>query len=189
MHNIIVCSPSCSLCACRRAQTNKHVLLNCGSPMALHWYTIRQNDVVRLLISWLWSVVPSTNSMYVDSSADSALPVFDLFHNYRPDVALVMDREIHTWELTICNETNILKSCAHKQNRYIQIDSAETALSTSRNSHTHNWSVDFGFVSNVLTSLNQFHIPSLTINLKQQSLNLFYRIHLTFIVTGTTLPI
>jgi len=46
-------------------------------------------------------VVPITNSIYADSSYDNALPVCDLFHNFRPDVAVVIDREIHAWELTI----------------------------------------------------------------------------------------
>jgi len=99
--------PSCSLCKCGWAQRNKHVLSNCGSPTALHRYTSRHNDVLRLLINWCQSVVPSTHSIYTDSSDDSAVPLCDLFHNYRPNVAVVMDSELHTWELTICHETKL----------------------------------------------------------------------------------
>jgi len=95
---------------------NRHVLSNCGSPTVLHRYTTRHNEVLRLLINkWLRTVVPSTHSIYADSSDDSAVPLCDLLHYYRPDVAVVMDREIHTWKLTISHETNMLKSRAYKQ--------------------------------------------------------------------------
>jgi len=112
--------------------------------------------------------MPSTHSIYADSNDNSAFPVCDLFYNYRADVAVVTDREIHTWELTICHETNMLKSCAYKQNRYIHIDSAATLLAGDKKTVTHKIEVStLGFVSNVSDFTKSINIPSLPINLKQ----------------------
>jgi len=44
---------SCPLCSSGKVQTNKHVLSNCSSATALHRYTTRHNDVLKLLIGWL----------------------------------------------------------------------------------------------------------------------------------------
>ena len=58
--------PTCTLCASGAVQTNKHVLSNCSSPTALHRYTTRHNEVLKLLIQWLSTVITKDYSIYSD---------------------------------------------------------------------------------------------------------------------------
>jgi len=49
-------SPNCPLCGGTRSQTNKHVLSNCSSPIALNRYRGRHDSVLVLIARWLQSV-------------------------------------------------------------------------------------------------------------------------------------
>ena len=91
------------LCASGKPQTNKHVLSNCGSLVALHRYTERHNKVLTLLIGWLKSVLAGTQIIYADLLEANILPVADLFNNYRPDIAIADSNSICTLELTVCH--------------------------------------------------------------------------------------
>ena len=42
----------------------------------------------------------------------------DLFQGVRPDIAVVDSHDIHALELTVCHETNLVKSRAYKTNKY-----------------------------------------------------------------------
>ena len=144
--------PSCPLCACGNAQTNKHVLSNCSSATALRRYTSPHDGVLGLLLSWLRSVVPESCAIYTDlGSVSGTLPVCDLFINYRPDIAVMKGKEFHTWELTVCPETNMVKSREYKENKYRLLDKATTSQSGGRKTFTHTIEVStLGFVSNML---------------------------------------
>ena len=61
---------SCPLCSCGKVQTNKHVLPNCSSVTALHGYTTRHNDVLKLLVEWLRAVLPKDKLLYADLDRD-----------------------------------------------------------------------------------------------------------------------
>jgi len=103
-----ITDPSCPLCASNIPQTNKHVLSNCGSARALNRYTIRHNDVLKLIVFWLRSVLSNNKTAYADLNDATlrSLPVCDLFVGCRPDIAVVSDKYIHTWKLTECNASN-----------------------------------------------------------------------------------
>ena len=92
---------SCPLCARGIPQTNKHVLSNCGSATALHRYTVRHNDILSLLISWIKLNISPNQLLYADLLDENALPVCDLFCNCRPDLAVCDANSIHILELTV----------------------------------------------------------------------------------------
>jgi len=98
----------CMLSASVKPQTNKHVLSNCGSLVALHCYTERHNKVLTLLIGWLKSVLAGTQIIYAALLDANILPVADLFNNYRPGIAIADSNSICTLEITVCHETNVV---------------------------------------------------------------------------------
>jgi len=44
-----------------------------------------------------------------------------LFQDLRPDIAIVHNNTIHLLELTVCHETNMIKSRDYKLNKYASI--------------------------------------------------------------------
>jgi hypothetical protein len=106
----------CPLCNC--VQTNKHVLSNCGHKISLSRYTIRHNNILNQLATWINSKIPSTSKLYVDLPTANFLQSADLFNNLRPDLAVVDTNKVHVLELTVCHETNLESSKAYKTNKY-----------------------------------------------------------------------
>src|SRR5437867_3512348 len=80
-----ISDPYCTLCRQNLMQTNKHVLSNCPSQVALLRYTARHNSVLYLVAKWL-------------------------FQNVRPDITILNESSVVTLELTICHESNLIKS-------------------------------------------------------------------------------
>ena len=56
----------------------------------------------------------------------------DLFKNLRPDIAFVDASAIHTWELTICHETNFTSSELYKQNKYRLLENDVSSVAGNR---------------------------------------------------------
>jgi hypothetical protein len=159
---------SCKLCANNIPQTNKHVLSNCSSPVALNRYTIRHNAVLKILLTWLRSSLPSSCCLHADIHEDNVLPVSDLFNNYRPDIAIVSNNELHTLELTVCHETNLVKSRVYKEQKYANLANALTSLMEGKILHTHSIEVStLGFISSTSEFSKALRIKSLSSNLKQ----------------------
>ena len=120
-----------------KPQTNKHVLSNCGSLVALHRSTERHNKVLTLLINWLKSVVAQNQTIYADLSEANILPVADLFKNYRPDIAIAHSNSICTLELTVCHETNAVSSRDYKLDKYKNIADFRSTLAGNRKVYSH----------------------------------------------------
>jgi len=158
---------SCPLCACGKSQTNKHVLSNCGSLTALHRYTVRHNDVLSLLINWFKSNLAADQLLYADLSEPNILPVCDLFKSIRPDAAISDNKSIHTLELTVCHETNIIASRDYKRNKYRNISDCGSSLAGNRKIVPHTIEIStLGFISNISDFTKAVHIPQLPNSLK-----------------------
>ena len=74
--------PLCHLCSSGLPQTNKHVLSNCNSPVALQRYTNRHDDILRILVAWLKSVLPVSAKLHADLTNCDCLSIYDLFDNF-----------------------------------------------------------------------------------------------------------
>src|SRR2546425_2443124 len=114
----ITSDPNCPLCKINQPQTNKHVLANCSSPVALTRYTERHNEVLQILYMWIKSVTSPNQQVLADLKDANNLSTSSLFKNLRPDIAVCDDRSVKVLELTICHETNLQKSKAFKLNKY-----------------------------------------------------------------------
>ena len=159
--------PSCPLCK-SGIQTNKHVISNCPSSVALNRYTARHNNVLMLLINWLKTVISKNQQLWVDLPGIDLQSSGDLFINYRPDIAIVDNTSINTWELTICHETNLIASKRYKINKYSDLRNCCTTLSVGKS--VSNFTVEvstLGFISHISDFLNASKLPMLPIALKQ----------------------
>jgi len=117
-------APSGACPRCGLDQTNKHVLSNCSSPDALARYTDRHNRVLELIARWIVPQLKSNCTLYCDLTLPGARPVCDLFIGFRPDLAIVSPTKIVVGELTICHETNLIKSRDYKLQKYSKLDTA-----------------------------------------------------------------
>jgi Reverse transcriptase (RNA-dependent DNA polymerase)/zinc-binding in reverse transcriptase len=119
--------PSCHLCSSGVPQTNKHVLSNCSSEVALLRYTKRHDDVLRIIVAWIKLVLPIGYKLHADLNCVDCMPISDLFQNCRPDIAVCMQNEIVVLELTVCHETNLTKSRDYKTAKYRDLSNMRTA--------------------------------------------------------------
>ena len=109
--------PKCPLC--QQIQTNKHVLSNCSSNIALQRYTDRHDKVLSILTVWFLHNCKSDRTIYADLDGSNHNQVSDIFISLRPDIAIVgPNKSIDVLELTICHETNVNKSKNYKETRY-----------------------------------------------------------------------
>ena len=126
-------------------------------------------------------MLPSDTSIYSDLDGGTTLPVCDLFRGFRPDIAIVTGNRIVTWELTICNECNLLTSRAYKQNKYVHLASAMTSAACRGDIETHTIEVStLGFLSNVLDFTKSVNVPKLPRSLIQSIIHSV--IHDSFII-------
>ena len=142
--------PFCTLCKKSIPQTNKHVLSNCGSVAALHRYSVRHDSILQLLVQWLTTSVPPESTVYADLPHSNTRPVRDLFQGVRPDIAIADSHHIHALELTVCHETNLVKSRDFKINRYKNLHLCGSTLAGSRIITSHFVEITtLGFISDL----------------------------------------
>ena len=160
--------PTCPLCKSGAPQTNKHVVSNCPAPAALERYTTRHNDVLRLLINWLKSVITEKQKLFVDLPNTHFQSTSELFLHSRPDIALMDSASIKSLELTVCHETNLIASKQYKVNKYSNLANSCTALAA--NKLVTNFTIEvstLGFISQISDFLLSAKLPMLPAALKQ----------------------
>lgn len=110
-------SDLCNLCnAC---QSNKHVLSNCSSPVALQRYLFRHNAILTVLAEWLSQALDkSVFTLCVDLDNTNFNPVGAVFQTLRPDIVVFSSRSVFILELTICHETNLESASQRKSSKY-----------------------------------------------------------------------
>src|SRR3989441_146945 len=108
---------------CHKPQTNKHVLNNCGSNIALQRYKSRHDDVLEIIANWVRSVMAPGSQFFVDLKRNSTHSSTSLiFNNFRPDMVMISPSGVlWVWELTICHEMNIIQSRDFKRNKYASL--------------------------------------------------------------------
>ena len=106
----------CPLCN-GSVNTQHHILNNCTAAANQHRYLWRHNSVLNTIVYYLMSILDSSMRLYVD--IPGYLSPEDLFvSGSRPDLVLVTSDCIFALELTVCFETNLVKSREYKVNRY-----------------------------------------------------------------------
>ena len=114
-------SPNCGLCKSGE-QSNKHVLSHCSATCSLTRYTSRHDKILDILAQWLTSVKTNDTSLFADVSSGLYSKIDNVFEPVcRPDVVLVKKSRVFVLELTVCHESNLLKSKLYKLNKYENI--------------------------------------------------------------------
>ena len=153
-------------------QTNKHVLSNCSSDIALRRYTKRHDDILTILMSWIKSELPVTSLLYADLPCSDCLSISDLFVNCRPDIAVCDRRNITILELTVCHETNLEKSRNFKVTKYANIEHSRTAAATQLNVALFTCEVStLGFISDISTFAKNCKLPKMPESVKSAIIN------------------
>src|SRR6266516_1892690 len=90
-----------------------------------------------------------------------ARPVCDLFNGLRPDLAIVSPTKIVVGELTVCHETNLIKSRDYKLHKYSNLESARSSEFCRRAVLVHTFEIStLGFVVAEPDFFKQGGIPS-----------------------------
>ena len=162
--------PFCTLCNSNTTQTNKHVLSNCSSQIALDRYTIRHNHILRTLADWIIQVKSVDQLVFVDLDFSIYKPISEIFtQSCRPDIVLLDNTNITVLELTVCHETNLQKSKLFKCNKYCNIrDHLHTKFKNySLSVCTIEISV-LGFISDISEFLKITNLPALPRHIMHQ---------------------
>ena len=132
-------SPNCGLCKSRE-QSNKHVLSNCSAKCSLTRYTSRHDKILDILAQWLTSVKTNDTSLFADVSSGLYSKIDNVFEPVcRPDVVLVKKSRVFVLELTVCHESNLLKSKLYKYENIKRHLKPQHSHLTSRSVHFRNF--------------------------------------------------
>jgi len=108
-------------------------------------------------------VIPGAAHLYADLPDNPYLQVRDLFKNYRPDIAVVTAVNIFVLELTVCHESNFVKSHEYKINKYINLQSDVTTLTVNSTVITNCIEVStLGLTSNISDFTKLVAIPNMS---------------------------
>ena len=156
-----VSEPLCPLCANGSVQTNKHVLSNCNSVVALSRYTQRHNAILTEIADWIYNAKTDMQTLFVDIESPRYRSISDVFHdNFRPDLAIIQNSLITVLELTVCHETNLRKSKQYKLDKYRDLDKFIKIPKHSIKIFTVEVST-LGFTSDISTFLSCTKLPRL----------------------------
>ena len=111
-------SDKCELC--QKKQTQLHVLNNCTVAVRDGRYNWRHDSILSTLVNYMSYLSQHGFKMYADLNGFRSPS--ELFKSYRPDIVLRKNDKLFIFELTVCFETNTLKSRNYKINRYKDIE-------------------------------------------------------------------
>jgi hypothetical protein len=106
----------------------RYVLSNCDAPVSLQRYTVRHDNILSGMVAWIGQHCSIDHTLYADIQASCSRPVTDLFVSLRPDIVVVTPDKAVILELTVCHETNLIKSKQYKQNKYKNLAKDATQL-------------------------------------------------------------
>jgi len=165
-------NPFCDLCGGSKPQTNKHLLSNCSNPSMLERYTNRHNDVLKTLATWINENKSAAQKLFVD--IDGLSPISDIFQDTcRPDLVIVNVDVIVVLELTVCHESNLLKSRNYKLSKYSNI--ANFLLARWHGTPVKLFTIEvstLGFISDMTSFTKLINLPKLQRQLKAKLINI-----------------
>ena len=159
-------NPTCTLCM-NKPQSNAHVFSNCSAPKALERYTLRHNAILSIIANWISSAKSENQKLFADLSQTTCGEIRDVFQTcLRPDLVLFDDRLL-VLELSVCHETNLLKTRSYKQSKYVNISDHLTSEFSNYDVKLFTIEVSvFGFISEINDFCFDTKLPVLPNNIK-----------------------
>ena len=102
-------------------QTQLHVSSNFEK--CLNRYTWRHDSALNSLLQLFSKILETSSKIYCDSNKLQCNTTSQLFTTQRPDIAILDGDQMNVFELTICFETNALKSREYKIKPYKDLKS------------------------------------------------------------------
>ena len=112
-------SDECTVC--KKKETQLHILSNCEH--YLNRYKWRHDSILWTLLKKIGASAEEDTKLYADCDEVNFPCTSDLFESQRPDIVIVKGTKIWALELTVCFETNTVKSRDYKRNRYKNLKS------------------------------------------------------------------
>src|SRR6266516_886160 len=84
-------------------------------------------SILEMIAKWIVPRLKSNYILYCDLNVLGARPVCDLFNGFRPDLVIVSPTKMVVGELTICHETNLIKSRDYKLQKYQNLEAARSS--------------------------------------------------------------
>ena len=153
---------------CQQVQTNKHVLSNCRSTPALDRYKDRHDSVLSLIANWISGAIKPDRLLHVDLVGQSFRPLSDLFQTLRPDIAILTPTCIDILELTICHETNTIKSRTFKESKYATLH--QNLLDKYSGLKLNIFTVEVTTLG-IISDINSFSLANLNSNMPAQTIS------------------
>jgi len=110
----IINDNTCILCN-KKPETQHHIISNCPTA-AEDRYKWRHDSVLYTIAHYLLNYTDNSYKLFVDIEGYENPAI--LFHSCRPDILLLKNDTLYVIELTVCFETNFIKSHEYKINRY-----------------------------------------------------------------------
>ena len=103
-----------------------------------------------IFVTWLKSILSNTYKLYANLPDCNCFSLNDLFQNYRPDIAMIMNNVIIILELTVCHKINLTKAKQYKAAKYSNISSNLTATVSNYGVKVFTYEVStLGFISDI----------------------------------------
>ena len=107
------------------------------------------------------------HTLCADIQASCPRPVTDLFVSLRPDIVVVTPDKAVILELTVCHETNLIKSKQYKQNKYENLAKDATQLIKTKLICVHTIEVStFDFIFNCSPFFKACNLPDFSVETK-----------------------
>lgn len=153
----------CPLCK-GDIHTQHHILNNCPVAANQQRYLWRHNSVLNCIIYYLSSRLTTNMRLYVDIPGNESTDAL-FTGGQRPDLVLDTTRKLFVVELTVCFETNLLKSRNYKKDRYMYLK--ENIIDKSKEVHLIFLELSsLGFYSSEIVEFKNF-LKELKLNPKQ----------------------
>ena len=115
----IIENSTCDLCK-RKSETQHHIVSNCQTAAVEKRYSRCHNSVLCTFANYIPTIGQNNSKVYVDDIEDFPSPG-QLFASSRPDLVMVLGDVYYVFELTVCFETNLIKSNEYKTRKYDEL--------------------------------------------------------------------
>ena len=115
----IIENSTCDLCK-RKSETQHHIVSNCQTAAVEKRYLRCHNSVLCTFANYIPTIGQNNSKVYVDDIEDFPSPG-QLFASSRPDLVMVLGDVYYVFELTVCFETNLIKSNEYKTRKYDEL--------------------------------------------------------------------
>ena len=112
----IIENSTCDLCK-QKSETQNYIVFNCQTVAVEKSYKWHHNSVLYTSANYMSTISQFNSKVYVNDIEGFPSPGY-FFASSRPDLIIVLGDVYYVFELTVCFETNLIKSNEYKTKKY-----------------------------------------------------------------------